>query len=494
MPPRRHRGGMHVFAAALLLATALVPEPGRAVRDSYGGGSRSFTVESKVLGQTRRVFVHLPPSFEKTTRRYPTIVLFDGELLMQPVVTVADVLTSEGQMPESVIVSIENTDDYDGRVHDLTPPGLSVSGSSRSEGGDRFLDFIEQELLPALDTQFRAGAPRALIGTSSGGILTTYAAATRGTFRLHLALDTPTHLGDGWLGAKLLARARRTPAVPLRYVSYGVRFGWKDDAWKRIEAAAPAGWQVHSEKLPHESHNSMQFVGSYLGLRELFRDYSMLAAPEWPTTSILPAYEKLTVPYGARLVPPAPLLERVVDDLLMEGRGALAREAFNMLVAGYGEPREAAEMRTRIAEVERQPPPAETVEALLATPFPSPEALRDYLGEWEGEWWIRPDDRHRQVLRLRAEHGKVSGALVSWPEPGVELAQELQYLKITPAGLTFGFMNGMRPRGVLLHEGKRDGDLLAGEMRFGGVNFTPPPGLGAPPKHRFQFRKKAAAP
>lgn len=488
---------MHTLAAALVLAATLVPEPGRAVRDSYGGGSRAFTISSKVLDQSRRVFIQLPSSFEKTSRRYPTVILFDGEFLMRPVVTVADVLTQEGQMPEPVIVSIENTDDYDGRVHDLTPPGLSVSGSGRNEGGDRFLDFIEQELLPALDAQFRTTGPRTLIGTSSGGILVTYAAATRDTFRFTLALDAPTHLGDGWLAGKLLERARTKPAVPLRYVSYGARFGWPDDAWRRIEAAAPAAWRIHSEQLAHESHNSMQFVGSYLGLRELFSDYSMLAAPEWPTTSILAGYEKLTAAYGARMIPPAPLLERVIDDLLMEGRGALARAAFETLVSGYGEPRNAAALRAQIAEVEQLPPPAETVEGLLATPFPSVEQMRDFFddweGEWEGEWWINPADKHRQVLRLSAEGGKVSGAVIAWPAPGVELVHELQYLQITPEGLTFGFMNGMRPRGVLLHEAKREGDALAGEVRFGGVRFTPPRGLSAP-KHQFLFRKKAPAP
>src|SRR5581483_10032384 len=100
---------------------------------------------------------------------------------------------------EAVIVGIENTEDPDGRVRDLTPPGLSVSGSSLDEAGDRFLDFVEQELLPALDARFRTTAPRVLVGHSSGGILATYAAATRDSFRLVLALDGPTHLGNDWL-------------------------------------------------------------------------------------------------------------------------------------------------------------------------------------------------------------------------------------------------------------------------------------------------------
>src|SRR4030095_12324967 len=92
------------------------------------------------------------------------------------------------------------------RVYDLTPPGLSVSGSSLNEGGDRFLDFIEQELLPAVDRQFRGGAPRTFLGHSSGGILATYVAATRPMFRAVVAIDTPTEFGDNWLPKKLTTR------------------------------------------------------------------------------------------------------------------------------------------------------------------------------------------------------------------------------------------------------------------------------------------------
>ncbi len=469
----------------------LVAEAGRAVRDHLGGGSRTFRIASKILGETRRVFVHLPGSFAASSpsRRYPTLILFDGEFLLQPVVAMSEALARKGQIPEMVIASIENTDDFAGRIRDLTPPGLSVSGSSLAEGGDRFLDFVEEELLPALDGQFRAAPPRTLVGTSSGGILATYAAATRETFRGVIALDAPTHLGDGWLVKRLLERAS-AKGSPRRYASIEARFGWSDESWRSLTAAAPASWLLYREKLAHESHTSMQLLGSYLGLRELFRDYSMLAAPEAPTTSILPSYEKLTASFGAPLTPPEPLLAQVIDDLLMEGRGAAARAAFETLASAYGEPRDAAALKARIAEVERQPPPSETVEGLLATPFPTAEEARDYLGEWDGEQWINPAAKSRFALRLVAERGRVTGTLVSWPEAGVELARPLQYLKVTPEGLTFGTMNGMRPRGVLLHQGHRDGDTLSGDVRFGGVRFVAPEGHEMP-KHRFSLRRTA---
>src|SRR5262245_31737066 len=189
----------------------LVAETGRAVPASRGGVAESFQISSAILKETRRILVVLPASYSRSApdRRYPVTVVADGEYLIASVAAVSDELSRNGQIPESVIVGIENVGGSDWlasnkkRVYDLTTPGLSVSGSSRNEGGDRFLDFIEQELLPALDRQFRTGGPRAFVGISSGGVLATYVAATRSTYRAVVSLDAPIHLDDNWLARKL---------------------------------------------------------------------------------------------------------------------------------------------------------------------------------------------------------------------------------------------------------------------------------------------------
>jgi uncharacterized protein len=273
---------------------SLTAEAGHTISDSRGAGAQSFQIASAILKETRRIYVVLPASYSRSApdRRYPVTVVLDGEENVPPAAAVVHELSRNGQIPESVIVAIPNTDPMHGRLRDLTPPGLSVSGSSLNEGGDRFLDFIERELLPAVDRQFRTAAPRTFVGHSSGGILVTYAAATRSTFRAVVAIDTPILLGDSWLAKRLTERAA-TPFGPLRYVSLEARFGWPDDVWKALVAAAPSSWTLRRERLANESHESMGMLGMYLGLREAFGDYSMLAAPVAPTTSILPYYAKV---------------------------------------------------------------------------------------------------------------------------------------------------------------------------------------------------------
>src|SRR5262249_19358486 len=99
-------------------------------------GAGTYRIRSDVLGKTRRVFVATPASFTQTSRRYPVILAFDGEYLFPDVLTAATYLAREGQIPEAGVVGIENLGGPDDRVHDLTPPGLSVSGSGLQEGGD----------------------------------------------------------------------------------------------------------------------------------------------------------------------------------------------------------------------------------------------------------------------------------------------------------------------------------------------------------------------
>ena len=468
---------------------ALIAEADRTVPVSRGGNAQAFQISSAILKQTRPINVVLPASFAQSApdRRYPVTIVLDGEASVRLVTAVSEELSRNGQIPESIIVAIPNLDPLRGRVHDLTPPGLSVSGSSLNEGGDRFLDFIEQELLPAVDRQFRGGAPRTFIGHSSGGILATYVAATRSTYRAVIAIDTPINLGENWLAKKLMTRAKVAP-TPLRYVSLEARFGWSDEAWKALVAAAPATWKLHREQFkPKESHESMVLLSMYLGLREAFSDYSLLAAPVAPTTSILPYYTQVGAALGASVIPPRKLMMTVIEDLLMEGRGAAARTAYNTLVAGYGVPSNSDKLLAQITEVERQPPPTETVESLLATPVATPEEARALIGEWVGDEWMNPDEPRtgKNTLRIRVVDGRVVGETVFGRGA---LVTRWEYLKITPMGVTYGYMNGMRPRGVLLYEGKLKGDTFSGQMRLGGVNFKRPDGMPLAPV-RFSYRR-----
>jgi len=90
-----------------------------------------------------------------------------------------------------------------------------------------------------------------------------------------------------------------------------------------------------------------------------------------------------------------------------------------------------------------------------------------------GDVWMGADGPRagRVTLRIRVDNGQVIGEIIRRTETGAENVGRVEYLRITPEGLTYGFMNGMRPRGMNLFEGKLSGDNLAGTKRFGGIRF-----------------------
>ena len=133
-------------------------------------------IQSKILNEKRDFWVYVPHSDQKekqSKQRYPVVYLLDGEQHFYSLVGLTDHLGKNAIGPEMIIVGIVNTD----RTRDLTPaPVDSVpSSGDRSlrkdaEGGDKFMAFIEKELVPTVDSLFPTEPYKMLIGHSLGGL------------------------------------------------------------------------------------------------------------------------------------------------------------------------------------------------------------------------------------------------------------------------------------------------------------------------------------
>jgi uncharacterized protein len=136
------------------------------------------TIHSKVLNEQRRILVYVPSSASSkiyTKQRYPVVYLLDGESAhFTSVVSIVQRL-SPYFCPEMIVVGIPNTD----RTRDLTPTHMdsfqvinfvdNVSYKT-SGGGEKFISFIEKELMPHIDSLYPTAPYRILIGHSLGGL------------------------------------------------------------------------------------------------------------------------------------------------------------------------------------------------------------------------------------------------------------------------------------------------------------------------------------
>jgi hypothetical protein len=175
------------------------------------------TIHSKILNEQREIWVYVPSSASDTTylkQRYPVVYLLDGDSHFSPVVGMIQSL-SPFHCPEMIVVGIPNTD----RTRDLTPTHMDsfqfldfVMDSifcKTSGGGENFISFIEQELMPHIDSLYPTAPYRMLIGHSLGGlaVMNTLIHHTA-MFKAYVAIDPAM----GWDNQKLLKEAKEVLA------------------------------------------------------------------------------------------------------------------------------------------------------------------------------------------------------------------------------------------------------------------------------------------
>ncbi|WP_159479473.1 alpha/beta hydrolase [Chryseobacterium sp. 18068] len=130
------------------------------------------TIKSKILNEDRTLNIYLPQNFDKT-KSYPIIYLLDGSM-NEDFIHVTGLVQFFNQMysmPETIVVGIANID----RKRDFTfhtdlkdlQKDYPTTGHS-----DKFINFLEKELKPYIESQFKT-TDTYIFGQSLGGLLAT---------------------------------------------------------------------------------------------------------------------------------------------------------------------------------------------------------------------------------------------------------------------------------------------------------------------------------
>ncbi len=317
-------------ATATATATPAPPAPGAIVI-----GQRK-TMTSKVMGEERAYLVHLPPGYDDHDASYPVIYLLDGDGHFHHVTGIVSFLTSAQRMPPAIVVGIPNTN----RTRDLTP--TNEARLPDSGGADRFLEFIETELIPQIERDYRTAPLRILVGHSFGGLFAVNAMIAKpDLFDAHIAAS-PSLQWDDHLMGKRLEPLLAKPFTGFLYYTLGtepegITAGNKKFA-ELLAAKAPQTLQWAFELMADEDHGSVVHRTVYRGLSTYFGDYVMTEAPA--TVAALTAhYERIAARYKLNLKPPEAVVNILGYQHLMAEppRVEVAIEFFELNVKLYPE-------------------------------------------------------------------------------------------------------------------------------------------------------------
>lgn len=146
--------------------------------DPHIAGSTStyymYSNESEVM---YRLTIYTPPTYTLDTTNYPLLVLTDGFYALNMASSIFDLMAVFNSIEEAVIVGIDypETDHVRlqrNRVRDMFP--VAVDGWEPSGKADSFVNFIQNQLLPFLNNNFRINGDKCFYGHSAGGVLASY--------------------------------------------------------------------------------------------------------------------------------------------------------------------------------------------------------------------------------------------------------------------------------------------------------------------------------
>ena len=155
------------------------------------------TIRSKILNEDRQILIYLPDGYENSSQRYSVLYMLGDMKHFIPSVGISKYLSDSFITPELVIIAIPTVI----ARRDYTPTS-SVS-SPVGGGADKFLRFINEELFPFVEKNYRIQPYRIFSGQIFSGLCVFYALlATPEMFNAYIAFQSVIYGDDKFMVKK----------------------------------------------------------------------------------------------------------------------------------------------------------------------------------------------------------------------------------------------------------------------------------------------------
>ena len=234
------------------------------------------TFKSKILNEERTLNIYLPQNFDET-KSYPIIYLLDGSM-NEDFIHVSGLVQFFNlmyAMPETIVVGIANVDrkrdfTFHTDVKDLQKD-YPTTGHS-----DKFISFLEKELKPYIQIQFKT-TDTYLFGQSLGGLLATEILLNKPELFNNYFIISPSLW---WDDESLLKNAnhllsKSSDTKKFVYVSVGkdehkVMVKDAEDFYNILQKSNKKNWRVEYKMMDLDNHATILHRSLYEGLVKLF--------------------------------------------------------------------------------------------------------------------------------------------------------------------------------------------------------------------------------
>ena len=165
----------------------------------FSGLKDEFKLVSSKYGATYKITVALPENYNSSTDKYETIYVLDGKDDFDFVANKCNEISKQKGTENVLVIGIGYGRD---RSIDYTPTKMS----SITGGAPEFLNFIEGQLIPHIEKNYRADTSRksrVIMGHSYGGLFGVYSFSVRNNIFGNYILLSPSLWFDNFVSFKI---------------------------------------------------------------------------------------------------------------------------------------------------------------------------------------------------------------------------------------------------------------------------------------------------
>lgn len=272
--------------ALLVFGTSCLAAVASAAQQIAPPTPQRIDLHSKILNEDRVIWVRTPPGYQQSKELCPVVYVTDAPENVNEIGSVIDFLVENRRLPPLLVVGIANTD----RRRDLTPSQADVKNAdgtvTRYTGGaaDKFLDFIQTELMPEIEGRYRTAPYRIFVGHSLGGLLAIHTLSSRpDLFNAYIAVSPSLHWDNGrtlhqaqqFFGAHSELKTTLFFSLANEDATPNAMGEYFEQLRKTLISGAPKGLVWESARYPDEDHLSTVLRAHYAGLRTVYSDWQV---------------------------------------------------------------------------------------------------------------------------------------------------------------------------------------------------------------------------
>jgi len=160
--------------------------------------TETYIINSKIVEDDFKIDISLPNDYYETNEKYPVAYILDGNRNFGIVSGTATLLNTGTDAPKMIVVGIGYVTDEEHaklRNRDYLPTVTDIHDFSG--GARKFLNFLEEELIPNVESTYRINSNnRLLAGISYSGLFTMYALFNKSTLFNNYLIGSPSMYYD----------------------------------------------------------------------------------------------------------------------------------------------------------------------------------------------------------------------------------------------------------------------------------------------------------